>query len=484
MQVRINLIQNLPSKSPSGKNITGREARKFLLAIVLTAPLIFSSCSIFKPKPDDTASNDPEQIYKSQRAKKPGLSAPKSYHKNPPFWYRGQRIHPETSSPEAEPLETLSTEAPTSFPEKFFTVPEIFTDDLDQASLKKAILNQLQTMEFTDPSKNERMGDLMVTRGWLQETLTSFLNLIDENLPPEEFSQRLKKEFVIHRVGKGKHKQVLFTGYYAPIMNASRVKTEEYRFPIYSLPESSPQLKLVGHDTNHTVNESSAPNAREWRNYTRRQIDGEGILAGRGLEIAWLKNDVDRFFLHIQGSGQLLFHDGTSMGAHYAGVNNYKFGGLGKRMVADGVIELAQGSMQGIKKYFVEHPEDTQKYLFQNKRYIFFKLSDSGGPRGSGGGELVGGRSIATDKKIYPAGGLAFVQLRKPILDKNNTIVRWEKFSRFVVDQDTGNAIRGTGRADFYFGMGDKAGAKAGHFHERGDVFYIVKRMNPQENNS
>ena len=131
-----------------------------------------------------------------------------------------------------------------------------------------------------------------------------------------------------------------------------------------------------------------------------------------------------------------------------------------------------------IKKYFKEHPEDIQKYFFQNKRYVFFKLSNESGPRGSGGGELIGGRSIATDKKIYPAGGLAFVKLRKPILNNKNEIVRWEKFSRFVGDQDTGNAIRGSGRADFYFGMGDRAGAKAGHFYEWGDVFYIVKRVN------
>ena len=165
-------------------------------------------------------------------------------------------------------------------------------------------------------------------------------------------------------------------------------------------------------------------------------------------------------------------------GAHFAGTNNYEFGGLGKRMIKDGVINLAQGSMQGIKKYFKEHPEDIQKYFFHNKRYIFFKLSNKGKPRGSGGGELLGGRSIATDKKVYPAGGLAFVKLRKPILNKKNEIVQWKSFSRFVVDQDTGNAIRGKGRADFYFGMGDIAGAKAGHFHERGDVFYIVKKSN------
>ena len=261
-------------------------------------------------------------------------------------------------------------------------------------------------------------------------------------------------------------------------MEASRVRTRKYQYPIYKLPESYSQPRLVRHNTNYRIRESSAPNAQAWRDYTRRQIDGEGVLAGRKLEIAWLKDDVDRFFLHIQGSGQLLFRDGTSMGAHFAGVNNYAFGGLGKRMIEDGVIERAQGSMQGIKKYFKEHPENIQKYLFQNKRYVFFKLSDKGNPIGSSESRLTGGRSIATDKKIYPAGGLAFVRLRKPILNKRNEIVRWEKFSRFVLDQDTGDAIRGTGRADLYFGIGDRAGAKAGRFHEWGDVFYVVKRMN------
>ena len=295
---------------------------------------------------------------------------------------------------------------------------------------------------------------------------------------------QLSDALVIHRVGKGKRKQVLFTGYYAPMMRASRVRTVKYRYPIYKIPESSPRPQLIGHSKNYEIQESSVPNSEAWRNYTRKQIDGDGILTGRGLEIAWVENDVDRFFLHIQGSGQLLFLDGTSVGAHFAGVNNYEFGGLGKRMIKDGIIDLAQGSMQGIKKYFREHPEDIEKYFFYNKRYVFFKLSNEGNPRGSGGGELLGGRSIATDKKVYPAGGLAFVKLRKPILDNKNEIIQWKSFSRFVVDQDTGNAIRGKGRADFYFGMGDRAGAKAGHFHEWGDVFYIVKKIKPTRKKS
>jgi len=88
----------------------------------------------------------------------------------------------------------------------------------------------------------------------------------------------------------------------------------------------------------------------------------------------------------------------------------------------------------------------------------------------------VGGRSIATDKSIYPAGGLAFILVKQPVLDENNEIVRWQTISRFVVDQDTGSAIRGPGRADLFFGTGQKAGAKAGHYYERGEVYYLIKR--------
>ena len=453
--------------------------KKAFIAAIFTVPLIFSSCSTFKPKPYETATRDLDQIYKSQRSKKPDLSVPRSPHGNPPFWYRNRRVAPKALPPQSESNESLSTKNPTPIPGFFSKTPKVFIDDLDQASLKKVILNQLKTMEFIDPSKTQRLGDLMVTNGWLKETLVSFLNLTNENLPPNEFSQRLREEFIIHRVGKGKRKKILFTGYYAPMMKASRIKTDKYRYPIYKLPKPSSEPQLIGRSKKYSIRKSSAPKTQAWRKYTRKQIDGDGILIDRKLEIAWLSDDVDRFFLHIQGSGQLQFVDGTSMGAHFSGTNDYEFGGLGKRMIKDGVIDLAQGSMQGIKKYFKKHPEDIQKYFFYNKRYVFFKLSDKGNPRGSGGGELIGGRSIATDKKIYPAGGLAFVQLRKPILNKENEIIKWKNFSRFMVDQDTGNAIRGKGRADFYFGMGDIAGAKAGHFHERGDVFYIVKKIKP-----
>ena len=144
-------------------------------------------------------------------------------------------------------------------------------------------------------------------------------------------------------------------------------------------------------------------------------------------------------------------------------------------MIRDGVITTSEGSMQGIKKYFAQNPQNIPKYLNQNKRYIFFTLSDEGAI-GSGGGELVGGRSIATDKSIYPAGGLVFIKVRQPVLDSNYKIKSWKPISRFVIDQDTGSAIRGKARADLYFGTGKEAGAKAGRYHEKGEVYYLIKK--------
>ena len=131
--------------------------------------------------------------------------------------------------------------------------------------------------------------------------------------------------------------------------------------------------------------------------------------------------------------------------------------------------------MQGMKQYFREHPENIDKFLFRNNRYIFFQMSDSA-PRGSGGAELVAGRSIATDKSLYPAGGLVHITVEKPVLNDELEITGWQKMSRFVVDQDTGSAIKGPGRVDLYFGVGEPAGAAAGHYKRTGNMIYLLKK--------
>ena len=356
-----------------------------------------------------------------------------------------------------------------------------FTDDMDSASLKRAINNQLAVMFEQDKASPVRLGNFTLTRGRLVETLQAFQKLLQKNLPQEEFNKKVSKEFLLYRVGKGKSKKMLFTGYYRPVIPASPIPTPRYRFPIYQMPEKDLQMvkkqsgiRLVGSKSGITKIRK-IQSGKNWRSLTREEIDIKGALDKHGLEVAWLENELERYFLHIQGSGVLEYPDGRRQGVRYQGSNKYSYNGIGKLMIRDGVITTSEGSMQGIKKYFAQNPQNISKYLNQNKRYIFFTLSDEGAI-GSGGGELVGGRSIATDKSIYPAGGLVFIKVRQPVLDSNYKIKSWKPISRFVIDQDTGSAIRGKARADLYFGTGKEAGAKAGRYHEKGEVYYLIKK--------
>ena len=356
-----------------------------------------------------------------------------------------------------------------------------FTDDMDSASLKRAINNQLAVMFEQDKASPVRLGNFTLTRGRLVETLQAFQKLLQKNLPQEEFNKKVSKEFLLYRVGKGKRKKMLFTGYYRPVIPASPIPTPRYRFPIYQMPEKDLQMvkkqsgiRLVGSKSGITKIRK-IQSGKNWRSLTREEIDIKGALDKHGLEVAWLENELERYFLHIQGSGVLEYPDGRRQGVRYQGSNKYSYNGIGKLMIRDGVITTSEGSMQGIKKYFAQNPQNISKYLNQNKRYIFFTLSDEGAI-GSGGGELVGGRSIATDKSIYPAGGLVFIKVRQPVLDSNYKIKSWKPISRFVIDQDTGSAIRGKARADLYFGTGKEAGAKAGRYHEKGEVYYLIKK--------
>ncbi|MFQ5451582.1 MAG: MltA domain-containing protein [Nitrospinaceae bacterium] len=392
-----------------------------------------------------------------------------------------------------------------SLPRKPSELPEIPVDDLDRESLMRAIRNQIEAMEEPSLSRTVPLAGRILQRRDLKETLDAFLDLLQENLAPEEFNRRVREEFSFRRVGTGKHQKVLFTGYYTPVIEASPVRTGEYIYPLYRIPEEPREMRLIRNPLRgrggvppradgHALyggprwaggldRPLSPPGGRtgggtggngSWRDYTREQIDRLGILENRDLEIAWLKDDLERFFLHIQGSGVLLFPGGRSQGVRFAAANNHPYRGIGKLMVRDGLLDRTQRSMQGIKQYLRRHPEKIPKYFYQNKRYIFFSFTDTG-PRGSGGGELTGGRSIATDKSIYPAGGLAFIVVRTPVLNADGVIREWKRVSRFVVDQDTGADIQGSGRADFYFGTGRRAGVMAGSFKEWGEMYYLLK---------
>jgi membrane-bound lytic murein transglycosylase A len=354
-------------------------------------------------------------------------------------------------------------------------LPDSYLDDLDPESLRESIRRQLYILEGKAPLEQVRLGDLTVTQARLYDTLVEFENLLDAELSPEEFSHEVKERFYVVPVGTGQHHRVLFTGYYTPVIPASRTWTREYHYPLYRKPSTGESVEASYERAMQSRRDYGFHLVASTRpvELTREAIDGREVLADKNLEVAWLKDQMEGYFLHIQGSGFLQFNDGELEMVQYMGSNERPYKSVGRMMINDGIITTGQGSMQGIKRYFHEHPEDIPKYLFKNERYIFFGMGGNG-PRGSTGAELIGGRAIATDKKLYPGGGLVFITADKPILNANNKITDWQPFSRFVLDQDTGSAIKGRGRADLYFGIGEKAGAKAGHFMKRGKMFYLI----------
>ncbi len=385
-----------------------------------------------------------------------------------------------TLTPEDAPLEDYtpppSQVTPPAPPDA--EVAREWVDDMNPVSLKLAIRKQLSVMEPSDLTRRLRIGTRVVTRKQLVDTLHAFVDLLEQDLPEEEFTRNLNEQFEIITAGYPREgRPALFTGYYTPIIPARRQRTEDYVYPLYQKPDWYPATRAAGQRKNISSTDSGFHVSEDRGKVllTRADIDGGNALRNQQLELAWLKDDLERYFLHIQGSGFLAFPDGTLQAVQYMASNQFPYRSVGRHMIQNGVIEPAQGSMQGIKRYFREHPEDIDKYLFRNHRYIFFKMSDSL-PRGSGGAELVAGRSIATDKSLYPAGGLAHITVHKPLLNDDLEITGWKKISRFVVDQDTESAIKGPGRVDLYFGVGDPAGAAAGHYKRTGTLVYLLKK--------
>ncbi len=209
--------------------------------------------------------------------------------------------------------------------------------------------------------------------------------------------------------------------------------------------------------------------------YSRREIDQLGALRGRALEIAWVKDPIDLFFLHIQGSGLLRLRDGREVTVGYAAQNGLPYRSIGRLLIDDGKVAKEEMSMQRLRRYLVENPGEQDEILAYNESYVFFRFNE-GGPLGSLGVPVTAGRSIATDSRLFPRGALALVQMDIPVIGPQGELAGWRPVTRFVLNQDTGGAIRGPQRADYYFGTGDEAGALAGYMNRQGRLYFLARK--------
>ncbi|MEO8101742.1 MAG: murein transglycosylase A [Betaproteobacteria bacterium] len=296
--------------------------------------------------------------------------------------------------------------------------------------------------------------------------------LLPANSNPDSIIQFFRYNFDPFRVVNADETRAgLVTGYYEPLLHGSRVPTSRYRYPIYAPPQDLitvdlsdvyPDLKfrrLRG----RLVGNKLVP-------YLQRAEIGADAAPLKGLEIAYVDNAVELFFLEIQGSGQIQLPDGTRLRVGYADQNGHPFRSLAGALIRRGEIKAERASLQGIKEWARRHPAKVHQFMNVNPSFVFFKElpGDLGGPIGTLGVPLTAERSIAVDQRVIPLGVPVFLATTFPGTR--------QELNRLMVAQDTGGAIYGAVRADFYWGFGDEAGAQAGKMKQQGRMWVLLPK--------
>ena len=238
----------------------------------------------------------------------------------------------------------------------------------------------------------------------------------------------------------------LFTGYFEPELSGSTSRTNRYRYPVYAMP---PEARI----------------SRPW--LTRAQILKGDAMDGRGLEIAWVDDPVELFFLQIQGSGRISLENGSTIRVGYSGSNGHEYRSIGTELIRRGTYAPHQVSAQVIKNWVKRNPVDGAELLLHNPSYVFFRevsqVPSDLGPLGAMNRSITTLRTVAVDPAFVPLGAPVWIEK-----DGKNPL------RRLMVAQDTGSAIKGAQRADVFFGTGDKAGRQAGRLRDPGRLLVLM----------
>jgi membrane-bound lytic murein transglycosylase A len=268
------------------------------------------------------------------------------------------------------------------------------------------------------------------------------------------------------------------TGYYEPIVEGVTEPTKGYDWPLYRKPASllpGGRMAVAG----AAVGKKKARKKKLVTFYDRAAID-DGVLSGRNLEICWLKDPIDSFFIHIQGSVRVHTEDGKIMRLNYQAANGHPYYAVGRWLIDRKIIAKEDMSMDRIREWMVRNPAEGKELRRRNKSYVFFRetgLSNDQEPVGAQGVSLTPGRSIAVDRKLHVYGTPFFISAQLPIEDEKSS----ETFQRLMIAQDTGGAIIGPARADLYFGAGDEAASIAGRIKNNGRfVMLLPHELDPR----
>ncbi len=340
------------------------------------------------------------------------------------------------------------------------------------------------------PEKELVFGECRISSQEYANSLKSLLGL-----DHSEFKRTLSQDFKFFEVyGKDKWGEILLTSYYSPVVKGSKRRSEKFSQALYATPKdlvmisykdfisdeiltdggySRGQLPaLIEYDRDGKVSQISPF-------YSRREIDAGGVLQGKGLELAYV-DPIDAFFLQIQGSGLIEFEDGTKLSLGYAAQNGHRYYSIGKSLFD--IIPQDEMSKDKLVSYLRSISEkDRDELLFENASYVFFRELDDKSGQTTFGPTVIDRRTIAVDYRVFPLGGLAFLDFNSPkILTKSElhsfSADALEREGRFVFAHDSGGAIKGPGRADLYWGEGDIASYNAGVMRHRGKLWFVAPK--------
>jgi membrane-bound lytic murein transglycosylase A len=351
-----------------------------------------------------------------------------------------------------------------------------FADDNDFQQLDRSLDMSLAYLRKLPPDRTIAFGADAYSVAHLIRSLMVFKDIIRARPGPEALNRQIRTRFRVYRsTGRPEEKDVLFTGYFEPLLHGSRAPSNRFPVPVHARPSDLVEIDLGAFAADlkgRTITGKYSGGSvvpYPTRGGIRRQAGFDRIAP----PVVWLQDEIDLFILQIQGSGRVQLEDGRQFNVLYDGSNGRPYRSIGRLLIDQGRIPAEKMSMQAIRTYLLKHPDEAQAILDQNPRYIFFKKAEEG-PFGSLGQLLTPLRSLAVDRSLLPSAALAFIVLPMPQVTRSGIIENWALYHGFALAQDAGSAIKGPGRIDVFMGAGPQAAAAAGHLKHSGMLYFLV----------
>jgi membrane-bound lytic murein transglycosylase A len=345
------------------------------------------------------------------------------------------------------------------------SLPNLSLANEDRARLQQAISHSLAYLNSPSQgatSANRRYPVGSITKEQVTRSLHALAELIETTTDEAQFNAALKSRFrALMSVGCDNQGTVLYTGYFTPILKASRTPSTVYRYPIYRVPAD-----FIKPATDKDVAQQRLSDGSTRPYPTRAELEASGAL--KGLELLYFSEPYDPYVVEVQGSAKATLPDGSLIEVGVGGINGHPYHPIAQDLVNEGKIRKEELSLATVRAYFRAHPDELTAYTNRNPRFVFFTES-KGGPYGSLGRPVTSDVTVATDKSIFPPGAACIA-----VTTAADSSGRGGSYAGLRLDQDTGGGIRAAGRCDLYMGQGDTAERRAGNQYAEGRLYYLL----------